>query len=82
MFWCVYVYALAPSFDYVLFYLLYLLYSVAYITDIDECADLTHSCSSDADCTNIAGGYTCQCHPGFTGDGMNCTGESSIISIW
>ena len=55
---------------------------MAYITDIDECADLTHSCSSDADCTNIAGGYTCQCHPGFTGDGMNCTGRSSIMSVW
>ena len=61
--------------------LLYLLYSVAYITDIDECGGLTHGCSSDADCTNIAGGYTCQCHPGFTGDGMICTGGSSI-NIW
>ena len=43
-------------------------------TDVHECDTKTHNCSTDALCTNIDGGFTCQCKPGFTGDGYSCTG--------
>ena len=43
--------------------------------DIDECFNGTDNCSSSALCINTVGNYTCDCLPGFTGDGLNCTGK-------
>ena len=43
--------------------------------DIDECEIGDCICSENAVCINIYRGYECQCVPGFTGDGQNCTGE-------
>ncbi|XP_035672719.1 IgGFc-binding protein-like [Branchiostoma floridae] len=40
--------------------------------DVDECAENTHDCDANADCTNTHGSYTCQCRPGYTGDGRTC----------
>ncbi len=38
--------------------------------DVDECAAHTDNCLTDvATCTNTAGGFTCACNPGSTGDG-------------
>ena len=31
-----------------------------------------------AECTNTEGSYTCECKPGFTGDGKECTGKKYI----
>ena len=33
------------------------------------------NCSSDAQCSNNVGNYTCECIAGYTGDGFNCTGN-------
>ena len=44
--------------------------------DIDECSDPSlNNCHSSAMCTNIVGGFTCVCNPGFVGNGVKCTGE-------
>ena len=43
--------------------------------DIDECEMGEHLCSIDAICTNTNGSYMCECQPGYTGDGKNCTGQ-------
>jgi len=40
--------------------------------DVDECANNTDNCSTDATCTNTFGGFTCACDPGFTGNGVTC----------
>lgn len=51
---------------------------VDFISDIDECFENTHNCSKgNATCTNTEGYFTCSCNPGFTGDGYNCTGNTS-----
>ena len=43
--------------------------------DIDECVSLTETCfDENAHCVNSPGNFSCQCDPGFTGDGYNCTG--------
>ncbi|CDQ60559.1 unnamed protein product [Oncorhynchus mykiss] len=40
-------------------------------TDIDECEQ--GRCHRDAVCYNSQGSFTCQCRPGFHGDGFQCT---------
>ena len=40
--------------------------------DIDECG-MDNECSQFASCTNVAGGYDCNCKAGFSGDGFTCT---------
>ena len=47
---------------------------IKYFTDIDECANGTGDCDTEAECTNTPGSYTCQCNQGYTGNGTNCTG--------
>ena len=42
--------------------------------DVDECKG-KHSCHEKAKCTNTIGSHVCECQPGYTGNGQNCTGE-------
>lgn len=49
-------------------------------SDIDECADAeTNVCHADAICKNLVGSFTCQCQPGFKGDGFQCIGKYSVV---
>ena len=42
---------------------------------MDECAnDNSNECSKSAFCENTIGSYNCICHPGYAGDGRNCSG--------
>ena len=42
--------------------------------DVDKCQKATHNCTLNAACSNVDGGYTCECVKGFTGNGyVNCT---------
>lgn len=43
--------------------------------DINECQLKTNNCSSKAECLNYYGGFECKCLPGFSGDGIFCTGK-------
>ena len=45
--------------------------------DIDECTG-NHSRHENANCTNTNGSHVCDCQPGYTGNGQNCTGEFGI----
>ncbi|XP_062605771.1 uncharacterized protein LOC134267581 isoform X2 [Saccostrea cucullata] len=40
--------------------------------NIDECADGSNQCSSDAICTDSIGSYLCECPRGFKGNGFTC----------
>ena len=40
--------------------------------DVDECATAATTCDARAVCTNRAGGFTCACPPGWSGDGTTC----------
>ena len=43
--------------------------------DLNECeSNSTNTCHEDAECHDTEGSYWCECGPGFTGDGYNCTG--------
>jgi len=47
-------------------------------SDIDECAFNNGGCAVNANCTNTDGNFTCTCHPGYIGDGLDCTGKLNI----
>jgi len=57
------------------------------ILDVDECfpgsipegyRDLSHNCHANANCSNTKGSFFCTCHIGYSGDGVNCTGNSLV----
>ena len=60
----------------------YRLYSTIHIimylyiisAEINECLEGIHNCSENARCEKVVGGYTCDCHAGFEGNGNICTG--------
>lgn len=44
-----------------------------YIVDIDECTEQLDNCDAlHSVCENTAGGFTCHCDDGFSGDGVTC----------
>ena len=47
--------------------------------DIDECAIKTDNCSINAVCNNSEGSFNCSCKPGFSGDGIKCTGNYTLL---
>ena len=51
---------------------------IPFCVDINECEnDSDNDCDKmNGNCTNIIGSYLCNCDPGFSGDGVNCTGLS------
>ena len=46
--------------------------SLSPVSVVDECAK--KPCDANAICTNTDGGYSCQCKPGWTGNGKSCAG--------
>ncbi len=50
------------------------------LLDIDECSTGGNNCDANATCTNTPGSFTCTCNQGYSGDGVNCTGELPIFS--
>ncbi|XP_030856065.1 uncharacterized protein LOC105436405 isoform X4 [Strongylocentrotus purpuratus] len=40
--------------------------------DIDECAENTFECATNAQCINLPGTYMCTCNEGYYGDGKVC----------
>ena len=50
-------------------------HSICYFADINECETGKHHCDSNAFCNNTKGSYICTCKPGYTGNGVNCTGK-------
>ena len=51
------------------------------ITDINECKDDSHNCHADGICTNTNGSFYCTCQVGYTGDGVNCSGNKNCARI-
>ena len=47
--------------------------------DLDECKAGVHKCHPNAVCTNSFGSYSCQCKPGFPGNGTFCGGVATFF---
>ena len=41
---------------------------------VDECAIGLDDCSDNATCRDTVEGFECACKPGFSGNGITCTG--------
>ena len=54
-----------------------------FFSDVDECSSDPDVCTSEANCTNTEGGFSCQCPFGYIGDGRSdgngCTGILGFI---
>ncbi|CAH3181644.1 unnamed protein product, partial [Porites lobata] len=48
-----------------------------FFPDINECEAGKHNCYANASCKNTKGSFVCTCKPGYSGDGVNCTGENN-----
>uniref|UniRef100_A0A672Q016 Uncharacterized protein n=1 Tax=Sinocyclocheilus grahami TaxID=75366 RepID=A0A672Q016_SINGR len=53
-------------------------YFLLSLTDIDECTDDPDVCSTNAQCYNHQGGYSCKCHQGYSNYG---NGQSKCIEM-
>ena len=47
--------------------------------DMNECETGEHNCDADAYCNNTKGSFTCFCKPGYTGNGLTCTGNNKQL---
>ena len=49
------------------------------ILDVNECQLGTHTCDSNAECTNTVGSYICTCNTGYIGSGLACNGKLRMV---
>lgn len=56
--------------------------SILFFADINECETGEHNCDANHTyCNNTKGSFACLCEPGYTGDGLNCTGNKRVTVI-
>ena len=53
-----------------------------FFADINECEAGKHNCDSNANCKNTKGSFVCTCKPGYSGDGVDCTGDENNTSVF
>lgn len=49
--------------------------------DINECSRGTSGCDPNAACTNTAGGFSCACYQGYSGDGTSCAPTPELAAV-
>ena len=50
--------------------------------DVNECITGDHNCDANADCNNTEGSFECTCKPGYSGNGVDCTGDYILVKTW
>ncbi len=48
---------------------------------VDECTLGMDNCSADALCTDTVEGFTCECLPGYEGDGVECNDIAAAVNL-
>ena len=48
-------------------------------SDINECTTNAYNCDVKTFCNNTEGSFNCTCSPGYTGNGIKCTGKLSFL---
>ena len=57
------------------------LFFLMLFVDLNECTMNTHNCNAKNYCNNTVGSFTCTCKPGFSGNGISCTGRQWYIML-
>ena len=52
-----------------------------FVIDRNECNKTNHGCHVNATCKNLHGSYSCNCKPGFDGNGTDCIGKNLCLYI-
>ena len=50
--------------------------------DVNECITGVNNCNANADCNNTEGSFECTCKPGYSGNGVDCTGDYILAKTW
>ena len=58
--------------------------SCIWFADVNECKTGEHNCDANANavCNNTEGSFECTCKPGYSGNGVNCTGDYTSVKTW
>ena len=56
--------------------------SYTWFADGNECITGEHNCDANADCNNTEGSFECTCKPGYSGNGVDCTGNYIVVKTW
>ena len=56
--------------------------SCIWFADVNECVTGEHNCDANAACNNTEGSFECTCKPGYSGNGVNCTGDYISAKTW
>ena len=57
--------------------------SCTWFADVNECITGEHNCdANEKDCNNTEGSFACTCKPGYSGNGVNCTGDYILVKTW
>ena len=58
--------------------------SCIWFADVNECKTGEHNCDANANavCKNTEGSFECTCKPGYSGNGVNCTGDYISVKTW
>ncbi|CAH3182773.1 unnamed protein product, partial [Porites lobata] len=58
--------------------MLRLLIQYYFVSNVNECITGEHNCDANAVCNNTEGSFECTCKPGYSGNGVNCTGDYQL----
>ena len=47
--------------------------------EVNECTTGVNNCDANADCNNTEGSFECTCKPGYSGNGVHCTGDYILV---
>ena len=57
--------------------------SYTWFADVNECITGEHNCDAkERDCNNTEGSFECTCKPGYSGNGVDCTGNYILVKTW
>ena len=56
--------------------------SYTWFAEVNECTTGVNNCDANADCNNTEGSFECTCKPGYSGNGVHCTGDYILVKTW
>lgn len=58
------------------------LYSLIFISDVDECSEIVDACPAGEKCVNVQGGYSCECEQGYAKKDGKCVKGKLLMKLF